>query len=148
MRHINGTDPIHGVWIEESGIKLHHMNQAGGHIKQETILDLVLKRYCLLYKTRNFIRSCNLHGNKDLCQIQRCQDLGFFFLGFSFHGKLIIFKLKILIHTQMSFQYNISKVYCQQECIPVGYLPPAAVGVKQMRGGLPQCMLGYTPPWV
>ena len=29
-----------------------------------------------------------------------------------------------------------------QECIPVGCVPPAAVAVG---GGLPQCMLGYTP---
>ena len=30
----------------------------------------------------------------------------------------------------------------EQECIPVGCVPPAAVTV---RGGLPQCMLGCTP---
>ena len=35
----------------------------------------------------------------------------------------------------------------QQECIPVGCVPPAAVAVHG-RGGLPQCMLGYTPPSV
>ena len=34
----------------------------------------------------------------------------------------------------------------EQECIPVGCVPPAAVAVSQ--GGLPQCMLGYTPPWL
>ena len=69
----------------------------------------MLKRYCLLYKTRNFVRSGGLHGVK----FNVAKDLGYFFLVFSFHAKLIIFKLKILIHTQMSFQYSVSKVYCQ-----------------------------------
>ena len=32
-----------------------------------------------------------------------------------------------------------------QECIPVGCVPSAAVAVSP-RGGLPQCMLGYQPP--
>ena len=31
----------------------------------------------------------------------------------------------------------------EQECIPVGCVPPMAVAVQG--GGLPQCMLGYTP---
>ena len=34
----------------------------------------------------------------------------------------------------------------KQECIPVGCVAPAAVAIHM--GGLPQCMLGYTPPWV
>ena len=35
------------------------------------------------------------------------------------------------------------QAFLQQECIPVGCVPPAAVVV---RGGLPQCMLEYTYP--
>ena len=31
----------------------------------------------------------------------------------------------------------------EEECIPVGCVPPMAVAVHG--GGLPQCMLGYTP---
>ena len=31
--------------------------------------------------------------------------------------------------------------FIQQECIPVGWILPTAVAM----GGLPQCMLGYTP---
>ena len=69
----------------------------------------MLKPYCLLYKTRNFVRSGGLHGVK----FNVAKDLGYFFLVFSFHAKLIILKLKILIHTQISFQYSVSKVYCQ-----------------------------------
>ena len=33
-----------------------------------------------------------------------------------------------------------------QECIPVGCVPSAAVAVSPRGGGLPQCMLGYQPP--
>ena len=33
-----------------------------------------------------------------------------------------------------------------QECIPLGCVPPAVVAIKG--GDLPQCMLGYTHPWV
>ena len=36
----------------------------------------------------------------------------------------------------------------EQECIPVGYIPSAAVAVCLVGGGLPQCMFGYTPPGV
>ena len=36
---------------------------------------------------------------------------------------------------------NYGNTRIEQECIPVGCVPSAA-------GGLPQCMLGYTPPQV
>ena len=36
------------------------------------------------------------------------------------------------------------QAFLQQECIPVGCVPPAAVVVRG--GGLPQCMLEYTSP--
>ena len=38
---------------------------------------------------------------------------------------------------------TIGKYILIQECIPVGYVPPATVAVGGR--GLPQCMLGYTP---
>ena len=41
----------------------------------------------------------------------------------------------------------ISHTYCKQEYIPVGCVPPTAVGICWGRECLPQCMLRYTAPW-
>ena len=51
-----------------------------------------------------------------------------------------IFSVSVLLHLLMIFK---KKSKFQQECIPVGCVPPAAVAVGR-RWGLPQCMLGYT----
>ena len=40
--------------------------------------------------------------------------------------------------------FILSENMCPQECIPVGCVPPTAVAVFS-GGGLPKCMLGYTP---
>ena len=52
-----------------------------------------------------------------------------------FHPLFSIFESNLLTRTK--------EIYSQQECIPVGHVPPAAVAIG---GDLPQCMLGYIPP--
>ena len=63
-----------------------------------------------------------------------------------------ISKIYVKVHNHSAFLQE-EESHTKQECIPVGCVPSAAVAVCWGGGGLPQCMLGYTPllgldtPW-
>ena len=75
----------------------------------------------------------------------------------------LISRISLLIFYLNFIHFSFQTTWYQQECIPVGCVPPAAVAICRCGGGgLPQCMLVYPlgvgletprvwawrPPWV